>query len=123
MALFLAIAFLVIVLGLLLGRQQLKERTATINEFFKDPSSGLTLTGRKMIWESTLGMIKDHPLLGIGPGNYWLEYPHYRSPGDFWGEYHAHNDFLQITAEGGLGSAILVLVLFVGRFRHLAKEL
>lgn len=101
-----------LLVGLLLAGDMLKERANTLQVFFQDPSSGLTLSGRRMIWRSTLGMIKDHPLLGIGPGNYWLEYPRYRNPGDFWGEYHAHNDLLQATAEGGIAAPVLVLLLF-----------
>jgi O-antigen ligase len=116
-----AVTLLVLVLGvvisLVLGKSLIKARMLTLNDFFKDPASGLTLTGRKLIWKSTLGMIKDHPVLGVGPGNYWLEYPHYRTPGDFFGEHHAHNDLLQLAAESGIPSAALMVLLFIAGFR------
>jgi len=117
LVLVLVIIFLATVLSVLLGKNLVKERAFSLSGFFRDPASGLTLTGREMIWKSTLGMIRDHPLLGIGPGNYWLEYPHYRSPGDFWGEHHAHNDFLQMTAEAGLGSSLLLVWLLAAAWQ------
>lgn len=56
------------------------------------------------LWESTLAMIIDHPLLGIGWGAYWLVYPEY----DFYINnpavviVHAHNMYLNFMAETGL---------------------
>lgn len=115
------VVLLVLALGitvsLVLGKSVIISRAITLNGLFKDPASGLTLTGRKQIWKSTLSMIKDHPVLGIGPGNYWLEYPHYRTPGDFYGEHHAHNDLMQLAAESGVASALLMIILFVAGFR------
>jgi putative inorganic carbon (HCO3(-)) transporter len=35
-------------------------------------------TLRIALWESTLAMIVDKPLFGIGWGSYWLVYPEYR---------------------------------------------
>ena len=121
-----AVTLLVLALGIIVsmavGKSLITSRLLTLGEFFKDPSSGLTLTGRKMIWISTLGMIRDHPGLGIGPGNYWLEYPHYRSPGDFYGEHHAHNDLLQLAAESGILSALMMILIFIAGFQLWQKN-
>lgn len=53
-------------------------------------------------WEAALGMLKDHPLLGVGVGNYVPVYPAYALPG--WEDPlgHAHNYYLHIAAEAGL---------------------
>ncbi len=67
-------------------------------------------------WESTLKMIKDAPLLGVGLGNYAIVYPPYRQ----WEEkemetrirWYAHNDYLQIAAEAGV-PALLCFLLFL----------
>lgn len=73
--------------------------------------------GRKAMWGHTLDMIGDHPLLGVGPGNWQYHYPKYDG-GDMLTSDSApqrpHNDFLWITAEIGLIglSAYLVLLLF-----------
>lgn len=79
-----------------------------------DTSSALRLA----LWESSLAMLLDHPLSGIGWGAYWLVYPSY----DFFINnsettiYHAHNMFLHIGAELGflgLGSFIWLLASLV----------
>jgi O-antigen ligase len=46
-----------------------------------DYSSG-TGRGRVIQYVRTMGMIGDHPLLGVGPGNWTIEYPRYAAPRD-----------------------------------------
>jgi len=38
--------------------------------------------GRLIQYGNTLGMAADHPVLGVGPGNWPVHYPSYMSPGD-----------------------------------------
>ncbi len=38
--------------------------------------------GRLIQYENTLRMTRDNPILGVGPGNWPVEYPRYTSPGD-----------------------------------------
>ena len=64
-------------------------------------------------WEAAFGMLKDHPLLGVGVGNYVPVYPAYALPG--WEDPlgHAHNYYLHIAAEAGLlglGAYVLFLL-------------
>ncbi len=79
---------------------------------------------RYMLWGITLDMIRDHPAKGVGIGNYgfvmpnyqkeFLERPdnwHYR-PNAGWA-LDAHNQYLQIAAEGGLITAGLFLALLI----------
>lgn len=65
-----------------------------------DTSSELRLA----LWESTIEMILDHPLLGIGWGAYYFVYPSYDfyMQGNFIKVVHAHNMYLNIAAEIGL---------------------
>lgn len=81
---------------------------------------------RLLIWGSTLKMIAQNPLFGVGAGNYELVYPHFRTVEEWRlstrlvvGE--AHNDYLQIAAELGLlglGSFLWFLAnLLKGAFR------
>lgn len=57
---------------------------------------------RLLVWKSTLEIYQSHPALGSGLGSFLLIYPSVRSPseistsGDM-----AHNDYLQLLAEGG----------------------
>lgn len=65
-------------------------------------------------WQAALGMLNDHPLLGVGIGNYVPVYPGYALPG--WEDPlgHAHNYYLHIAAETGLlGLGAYLLVILV----------
>ena len=76
-----------------------------------------TVTGRTLLWRETLELVRDHPLLGVGPGGYVDAIPVYHdrryerevgpanppdSPEDW---------LLQAAAAGGLGLALLALIL------------
>jgi hypothetical protein len=77
---------------------------------------------RRELWKSTLRMAADHPVLGVGPGQYDLNIQPYRSVAEMResdpqrlgrSAGMAHNDFLQHLAETGcFGAALVVLVLY-----------
>jgi len=75
---------------------------------------------RIYIWESTWRMIKDHPVIGMGMGNYLLFYKWYIMPGSkITDASFAHNIFLQIWAECGIGAlfafaGIIIFTLLKG---------
>lgn len=75
------------------------------------------LTGRRLaLWHDALVMIRDQPLVGVGPGHFRLESPSARSDQDAqW----AHNDFLQQGAETGLIGLGLLLGVFLWGFWRL----
>jgi putative inorganic carbon (HCO3(-)) transporter len=68
---------------------------------------------RLYTWKTTLDMIADHPLLGIGPGAYRLMTPPYRAGYNIqWtASSHAHNSYLQIAAESGIPAGLLFTAL------------
>ncbi|MDR7867200.1 MAG: O-antigen ligase family protein [Sporomusaceae bacterium] len=74
---------------------------------------------RIALWESTLAMIADRPLFGIGWGAYSLVYPAY----DFFINdpdtiiYHAHNMYLHLAAEIGVPGLLVFLALMIGHAR------
>ncbi len=69
-------------------------------------------------WQAALGMLNDHPLLGVGIGNYAPVYPGYALPG--WEDPlgHAHNYYLHIAAESGLLGLGAYLLLILACFWH-----
>ncbi len=77
-------------------------------------------SGRSLIWKSTLRMIKDHPLLGVGLGRFGYHYPFYQAEflkglkgGGPLNAKRTHNEYLQVLAETGIGGFIcFVLFLF-----------
>jgi len=73
---------------------------------------------RVSLYVKTIDMIKDKPLLGVGPGNWKKELPKYGlkntigEKGDKFVQ-RPHSDFLWFFAEGGILSGILYILLFV----------
>jgi O-antigen ligase len=59
--------------------------------------------GRKEIWSDTLPVIRDFPLTGTGLNTFGIAMLHYQKAYSFGGAVtEAHNDYLQLAAEGGL---------------------
>lgn len=87
------------------------------NNFFVERDFNLKQDGstnaRLQIWMSTLNMVMDNPWLGTGLGTFQYYYPRYRSllergsSGQF-----SHNDYLQLAAESGVFSMLILLILY-----------
>jgi O-antigen ligase len=76
-----------------------------------------TITERFQMWEKTVPMLKDHPFLGVGPGNWKINLPKYGTEGmrSAEGNVHflrPHNDFLWVFAETGIFGFLAYLALF-----------
>ena len=76
---------------------------------------------RKLVWGKTLDMIKDHPVLGAGPGQWQIELPKYGA--DEFGAkvrdgsetfQRPHNDYLWFASEVGIIGLLGYLAFFVG---------
>ena len=83
-----------------------------------DPAALPREGGRLMIWGITSRMIADHPLTGVGAGNFTVRLHEYFDDDDLdFSNVHTnwvqpHNDFLWVFVEKG----VLGIVLFVGCF-------
>ena len=73
-------------------------------------SANLRLTN----WKRSLILFKQHPLTGIGIGNWKIEVLKYESPlsNNFIISYKNHNDFIEVTAETGLFGGLAYLSVF-----------
>ena len=73
---------------------------------------------RFLMWHSALQMGLDHPLMGVGMGNYETEYQQvYISPLAKEPEQrHAHNNFMQFFAENGIVGLLSYLALLTAFF-------
>jgi len=76
---------------------------------------------RFAIWETTLSMIKEEPVFGIGPGNYYDKYIEYRKNRTGRNLSHAHNDFLNVAAIAGIPCALLFILLWFLVLMYLYK--
>lgn len=70
-------------------------------------------TERLLMWQSAYEMFKDHPILGVGLGQYAPKYLNeYKSPEAKERQNHSHNNFLQMLAENGSVGFVGFLLLF-----------
>lgn len=80
---------------------------------------------RLSIWKSTIQLIKEHPLTGIGAGNWKLNVNNYfdgrfdQIPQLNWDR--PHNDFLWVFSEKGIIGFILYLAIFGFAFYYLVS--
>lgn len=79
-----------------------------------------TSNPRVPIWQSSLLMIKDHPLTGIGIGNYSRVCPDYykRFSNKELSQSHAHNNLLQMMVTRGIFGLAAFLYLWIVLFKH-----
>lgn len=110
----LALAALMLSVGLWLGASAIAERAMTLGDVSSDPS----YQGRLDTWVRTLEMIRDHAVLGTGLGSFEFSFAGYYPAGTYLTWKEAHNDYLQFVAEAGLaglGAALLALYVFMRR--------
>ena len=107
---------------MLLAPQSVLDRAGTI----LDPKKDLTSIDRVAMLEAGVAIVKDYPLLGVGPDQIENVYPRYRVPDAVKPTNpHLHNVPMQIAAERGLlalGAWIwFVVSVFVGLFQLVRK--
>jgi O-antigen ligase len=87
----------------------------------------VTVRDRLAMWRSGVQMIRDHLLLGVGPGQVRAWYPSYRRPEAVRPSTgHLHSSPIQIAAERGLPALAVWLWLWIVFFRegrHVLREL
>ncbi|MDX6612669.1 MAG: hypothetical protein QOD75_1855 [Blastocatellia bacterium] len=109
----LAAGIIIILIGsvVLLGGASVFTRfLGTVNA--EDPT-----TGRAHFWAVTTDIIKHHPIIGAGIGAYGVLYSQYDSRNGLYRLEQAHNDYLQVLADGGIIGAALGLFFIVVLFR------
>lgn len=85
-----------------------------------------SLAARTGIWDDTLRIATDFPLFGTGFGTFAEVYPRYQTAHAGGAVLFAHNDWVQLLAEGGLAGTLAVLVLIGGyaaaAFKRLSRR-
>ncbi len=72
---------------------------------------------RLYLWDGTLAMIEQNPFFGVGPGHWYVQFPYFRDIQIFIldkavsASRHAHNAWLQETAESGIFAGMLWILL------------
>ncbi len=78
---------------------------------------------RVVLWEDSLGIVRDFPVLGVGLGCWPELFPHYHRPPWRSGRFlETHNDYLQLVAETGVvGFALFAWFFYNAAFRILTR--
>jgi O-antigen ligase len=80
---------------------------------FKTEWEGQYAGSRISIFRTAARMIEDHPLFGVGQGNFNTEYVNYRDAHSNRVYNHAHNDLLNMAAYAGIPAAIFFLGFWI----------
>jgi len=117
--------------GLWAGSSMFRERMQPVVKFVAHQFSGNDIHEefrdfRPQTWADSMGMFKDRPFFGFGPGNYGLTFPEYRYRvfRNRMLTVHPHNEYVEMLAEYGLIGAVLVvwiLLSFSGQMIRLIK--
>jgi O-antigen ligase len=110
------------VVGLIAGAVAWAGVGATIDRF---SLSAADMPGRLLAWQDTLRIIEDFPWTGVGIGAFGPAMLQYQSFGRRSIYYQAHNDYLEVFAEGGLLIAVpivLAALVFLARVWHRFRE-
>ena len=115
-----SLMFLLGLLPLLLIGLQPDIRDRVVSIFYADEN-----LERLYTWESTLRIIRDYPLTGIGKTNFSKFILTYREPYypsfDFTSRAHAHNNILQVMVTGGIFTLLAFLRLWGVIFREMDR--
>jgi len=104
---FLAMALIV------LASTPVVERILTIEQREDIPNFSARVTA----WGGIVEMIKDYPVLGIGPGTFAFIFTQYQPPGLKAHYTMAHNDYLHFTSEVGLPLIAIVVWMIISLYR------
>jgi O-antigen ligase/tetratricopeptide (TPR) repeat protein len=97
--------------------QDTKNRTNTgvLDRFATFKTEAEAPAGRVANWKRSFRLIKEHPLTGVGTGNWRIQVLKYEAPtaDNFIISYKNHNDFIEVTAETGLPGGLVYLSIFI----------
>ncbi|HMO39717.1 MAG TPA: O-antigen ligase family protein [Saprospiraceae bacterium] len=92
----------------------------SLNDLDPANEAGRNINERLIVWKGTVTMIQDAPLMGFGPGNWRLVFPHYGGMSALKDgtpeqidkvRVQPHNVYLHITSETGIPGLLLMLSL------------
>lgn len=106
--------FIISALLVLIFFPAVRTRAVSIMDLKADQSN----LERIRIWQTTLDMIQDRRLFGVGIGNYRAVFDQYREQYGASSHSHAHNTLLQVMAENGLIGLIAYLFIWYVFFRE-----
>ncbi|MEA2014232.1 MAG: O-antigen ligase family protein [Thermodesulfobacteriota bacterium] len=98
---------------IILASTPVVERIRTLDQKTEVPN----FKARVTVWGGVIEMIKDHPLLGTGPGTFATVFTQYQPPGVSPRYFMAHNDYLHFTSEAGLPLIAVIIWMIIVLYR------
>ncbi|MBW1910207.1 MAG: O-antigen ligase family protein [Deltaproteobacteria bacterium] len=95
------------------------ERIQTLTE--RDPATNLQ--GRLTAWAGMLDVIKEHPVIGTGPGTFATVFTQYQPPGVSCRYFQGHNDYLHFVSEAGLPLIAIIVWMIIALYRKGFRKL
>ncbi|MBI4301470.1 MAG: O-antigen ligase family protein, partial [Chloroflexi bacterium] len=86
-------------------------------------SQNWAIVERMAYWQAAAEMFRDHPLLGVGIGNFGYFYPQYALPDWDIPAIHAHNYYLNLLAEVGVVGLAAYLGFLLTTFSYVGRSL
>lgn len=106
------VAVLLVLGGVIWGFSTQPQYVARFESITNTTTDGSNL-GRFDVWTSSINMFKDHPVIGVGIGQWRTKYEEsYRLPSENQHLYHAHNNFIQLLGEVGILGLLGVLIFY-----------
>lgn len=93
------------------GGDPVADRIESIQTEITQESDGKT--SRKEIWLATIELIKEYPIFGVGFGAYSIGITKFDKSSGNLALQQAHNDYLEILANGGLIAFVLMLIFIL----------
>ncbi len=123
-----AAARIVPLLVVVLGVAVVYARSAHVQKRFTQSFSreDASYLKRAHVWIDTMSLVRDHLLVGTGPGTFEMSYREYRRPSLLLAIRYTHNDYLHTLSDYGLvGLAIVVsgIVAFAKKMWSATKKL
>jgi hypothetical protein len=119
-----ALTFVILLSSINVIPPAIAERFSGIADYFgvfdvrgvKVDDANYAIVERMAHWQAAAAMFAEHPLLGVGFGNYAAAYPAYALPR--WSDPlgHAHNYYLNVAAETGLVGLTAYVLLWAAAF-------
>ncbi len=106
----------VLVLALFVGVVLLGGESA-LSRFVGTVDAADPTTGRAHFWSTSLKIIQDHPVAGVGLGAFSLAYTRYDTRNGLFRLEQAHNDYLQVLTDAGVIGLLLGLFFVAALFR------
>lgn len=122
-----AVVLLGMSIALMLVPNTLQRRVVQVQQEIQlwrsgNPAAEATSTGQRLeYYSNTLAMIKDHPLLGVGTGGFPKAYAQQVKGTGKQETHNPHNEFLNVTAQVGIGGLVLLIAMFWMQWRSAGR--